>query len=88
MFFPPYVDHLTNASTSSLPIGGIIPPIVVDMVSTCCAYCKSHGESYVDLSTNTQETFANGKTYNDMVENISQSIDFSFPVFGIKGDLK
>ena len=89
MFFPPYVDHVIDNSTSSLPIGGIIPTIVVDMVSACCGYCRSHGESYVDYSSYTsKETLQNKKTYNDMVENISQEIDFSFPVFGFEGKLK
>ena len=89
MFFPPYVDHVIDNSTSSLPIGGIIPKLVVDMVSACCGYCRSHGESYVDYSSYTsKETLRNKKTYNDMVENISQEIDFSFPVFGFEGKLK
>ena len=77
---------MTNNSTFGLSTAGIIPPIVVDMVSTCCAYCKSHGQSYVDFGENV--TLVKSKLYNDMIEKISHEIDFSFPVYGVKGELE
>ena len=82
MFFPPYVDQVTSSSTPGSPIGGIIPPIIVDMVSACCRSCKSHGESYVDFNA---QGASQHTTYNDMLERISPDIDFSFPVSGFKG---
>ncbi|KAL9958730.1 hypothetical protein ACROYT_G035784 [Oculina patagonica] len=85
MIFPPYVEHVTDTSTSGSPIGGIIPPILADMVSSCCAYCKSHGETYVDFITNGSSP--QSESYNDMTKKISHDTDFAFPVYGKKGQL-
>ena len=82
MFFPPYVDHVSNRSTSSASIGGIIPPIIEDIVFTCCRSCKKYGKSYVDFGA---YGLSENISYNDMVKGISQEFDFSFPVCGLKG---
>ena len=82
IFFPPYVDHVSNRSTSSASIGGIIPPIIEDIVFTCCRSCKKHGKSYVDFGA---QGLSENISYNDMVKRISQEFDFSFPVYGLKG---
>lgn len=45
----PYV--IKRNSSDKMP-GGLLSPFVDDMAVTCCQFCKTHGESYVDYEFN------------------------------------
>ncbi|XP_074627559.1 uncharacterized protein LOC141885653 [Acropora palmata] len=64
--------------------GGLLSPFVDDMAVTCCQFCKTHGESYVDYEFNGEGGPAMQSKKDAFKGKIDHVTDFTFPVYGFK----
>lgn len=77
--YPPYVN-VTSLSTPGI----IIPKLLTGVISECCGDCLDHGESKLDFTCNGNNGTAQRNSSEDLLQNIDDQTDFSFPVIGYK----
>ena len=77
--YPPYVN-LTSLKTPGI----IIPFLLVKVIDQCCGNCSEHGLSKLDFRRNGNNGIAQQNTTGDLLHNINDQTDFSFPVIGYK----
>ncbi|XP_031553133.1 uncharacterized protein LOC116290266 [Actinia tenebrosa] len=82
--YPPYVSK----DDTGIP-GGIFGPLIKDMILTACGECPNgHGRSVLSFSDNGKGDPANKHSQYDVINDIDDVTDVSFPVRGYVGDTK
>ena len=79
--FPPYVINPARSSERR----GLIAPLLTDIVSVCCGFCRSHGKSFVDYEHDGLNQKSMQKLDSDLKKNLSHRTDFAFPIYGFPG---
>lgn len=70
-----------NVSNITRAPGGILPQVIKEMTRECCQQC-SHNYSVVDFFTNADGTSAIKVSEDELKSNLSENIDFTFPIYG------
>lgn len=63
---------------------GVLSSIVTDMVHTACGYCPTHGDTFIDMSTNGKGESSAKKSVLDVLKDINDVPQISFPIYGNK----
>ena len=63
---------------------GVLSSIVTDMVHTACGYCPTHGDTFIDMSTNGKGDSSAKKSVLDVLNDIDGVPQISFPIYGNK----
>ena len=63
---------------------GVLSSIVTDMVHTACGYCPTHGDTFIDMSANGKEESSAKKSVLDVLKDIDDVPQISFPIYGNK----
>ena len=63
---------------------GVLSSIVTDMVHTACGYCPTHGDTFIDMSTNGKGESSAKKSVLDVLKDIDDVPQISFPIYGNK----
>lgn len=81
-YYPPYVSN----DDSGIP-AGIFGPVIKDMILTACGECPNgHGRSVLHFSANGKGKPAKKQSQYDVINDIDDVTDVSFPVRGFVGD--
>ena len=63
---------------------GVLSSIVTDMVHTACGYCPTHGDTFIDTSANGKGESSAKKSVLDVLKDIGDVPQISFPIYGNK----
>ena len=63
---------------------GVLSSIVTDMVRTACGYCPAHGDTFIDMTTNGKGESSAKKSVLDVLKDIDDVPQISFPIYGNK----
>lgn len=58
--------------------------MIKEMTHECCQTCRAHNESVVEFNTSRDGTPAHKRNEDELKTNISDDVDFSFPLYGTK----
>jgi len=76
-----YEPYVNVSNTTGAP-GGILPQVIKDMTLECCQKCVAHNYSFVEFFNNADGTSAIKLSEDELKSNITENIDFTFPIFG------
>ncbi|KAK3728134.1 hypothetical protein QZH41_019448, partial [Actinostola sp. cb2023] len=76
-----YMPYVNRSNTTGAP-EGILPQVITEMTGECCQDCVAHNISFVDYFTNPDGSSAIKYSEDDLKTNISEEIDFTFPMYG------
>ena len=65
-------------------VEGVLSSIVTDMVHTACGYCPAHGDTFIDMTTNGKGEPSAKKSVLDVLKDIDDVPQISFPIYGNK----
>ena len=71
---------MTSLSTPGI----IIPKLLTGVINECCGECLDHGKSKLDFTRNGNNGIAQQNSSQELLQNIDDQTDFSFPVIGYK----
>ncbi|XP_048584867.1 protein sidekick-1 [Nematostella vectensis] len=83
----PYNPYTYDSQANGEP-EGIIPAVVREMAVACCEKCLAFGFSRVDFEISADGIPAEKSNEKELLGNISEAVDFSFPVYGSRDQLK
>lgn len=63
-------------------LGGVLGGIVVDMVHFACGICPAHGDTFIETTTNGKEMPAAKKSVLEVLGDIDDVPQISFPIYG------
>lgn len=63
---------------------GVLSNIVTDMVHTACGFCPAHGDTFIDLATNGKGQSSAKKSVLDVIKDIDDIPQISYPIYGNK----
>lgn len=63
---------------------GVLSSIVTDMVYTACGFCPAHGDTFIEMTTNGKGEPSAKKSVLDVLKDIDDVPQISFPIYGNK----
>ena len=77
---PPYLE----VNQKNKKIEGIFGGIIKEMVQTACGHCPAHGNTIIDISTNGKGERSAKKGVLQVLSDIDEVPQISFPIYGNK----
>ncbi|KAJ7378572.1 hypothetical protein OS493_022560 [Desmophyllum pertusum] len=77
--YEPYVNFTEDGRPAQ-----IIPVVLQAMVKECCGQCAEHNQTILDFKTNGRNKSSFRNTSRELLANLDEYTDFTFPVYGHK----